>query len=245
MLRTLSTAIAIILLLQGCQTAEPDPQTGGGEEAEPKAAITVLSEPEVITGPAPIDRERLIADTLFEGLQALDDNRLLTPVDESAHGRFMRVLAIDPGNEIAQQGLQDIVLRYLQLSEEASRRGLFVEAETLLDNARFVDEDHPDIAKSSQALQAEMDSGDLFFELNQQAFSKRSEEAQEILADIARQARQHSAFFLITAPNDDLARWMFSIMRAAVEGYRLRGNIALANRTSVRLRMPSKPGPSD
>ena len=96
MLRTLSTAIAIILLLPACQTAEPDPQVGGGEEAEPKAVITVLSEPEVISGPAPIDRERLIADTLFEGLQALDDDRLLTPVDESAHGRFMRVLAIDP-----------------------------------------------------------------------------------------------------------------------------------------------------
>jgi hypothetical protein len=32
---------------------------------------------------------------------------------------------------------------------------------------------------------------------------------------------------------------MFSIMRDAVAGYRLRGNIELASRTSIRLRLPS------
>ena len=39
----------------------------------------------------PDDESRLIADLLFAGLQALDADRLLTPVDDSAHGRFQRV----------------------------------------------------------------------------------------------------------------------------------------------------------
>ena len=41
----------------------------------------------------PDNESRLIADLLFAGLQALDADRLLTPVDDSAHGRFQRVLA--------------------------------------------------------------------------------------------------------------------------------------------------------
>ena len=65
-----------------------------------------------------------------------------------------------------------------------------------------------------------------------------SEPGRLALIDIANQAREHEAFFLITAPNDELARWMFSVMRKAVSGYRLRGNIELASRAGIRLRMP-------
>ena len=57
------------------------------------------------------------------------------------------------------------------------------------------------------------------------------------LGHIAEQARDRQAFFLITAPNDNVARWMYLQMRNAVEGYRLRGNIELANQASIRLRL--------
>ena len=67
---------------------------------------------------------------------------------------------------------------------------------------------------------------------------KQSAKIQEEIAVIARQARDKGAFFLITAPSDDLARWIFGVMRAAVPGYRLRGNIELAGRSGVRLRLP-------
>jgi len=237
--RLLFTLTAIALLLQACETGEQIPATSSEGESDPAISVRVLSDAEVVSGRAAVDRQRFLADILYEGLQALGDDRLLTPVDDNAHARFMRVLAYDPDNAIALQGLQDIVVRYAELSEEASRQGLFMEAETLLDRARFVDAEHPGIARASLALQTEMNSGDLFFVLDEREFANHSENAQEQLADIARQAKQHGAFFLITAPNDDLARWMFSIMRTAVDGYRLRGNIELATRTSVRLRLPS------
>lgn len=237
--RLLFTLTAIALLLQACETREQIPATSSEGESDPAISVRVLSDAEVVSGRAVVDRQRFLADILYEGLQALGDDRLLTPVDDNAHARFMRVLAYDPDNTIALQGLQDIVVRYVELSEEASRQGLFTEAETLLDRARFVDADHPGIARALLALQTEMNSGDLFFVLDEREFANHSKNAQEQLADIARQAKQHGAFFLITAPNDDLARWMFSIMRTAVDGFRLRGNIELATRTSVRLRLPS------
>lgn len=199
--------------------------------------IRVISEAEIIAG----NRNRVIStpDLLYEALQDLDADRLLTPVDDSAHGKFKRVLATQPNNEIALEGIQNIVLRYLELSQESIRRGLFDEAELMLDRAKFVDPTHVEISNVENALAQERMSGDLFFTLDATEIAQKTENAQEQLQNIARQAQQANAFFLITAPTDELGRWMFSVMRRAVTAYRLRGNIELASRTSVRLRMPS------
>lgn len=245
--RILSTA-CLTGLLVACQNM---PQEGvesgsaaneGASGADSALSIKVLSDAEVVSGEvaasSAMDRQQFIADILFEGLQALDADRLLTPVDDNAHARFQRVLAYDPGNQIALQGLQDIVSRYLELAIQASHRGLFEEAAAMIENARFVDPESSEIPGAWLTLQAEMNSGDLFFALDNNAVVNRTEQVQERLADIARQARDHQANFLITAPNDVVARWMFNSMREAVEGYRLRGNIELASRTTVRLRMP-------
>ncbi|PCI74637.1 MAG: hypothetical protein COB20_15005 [SAR86 cluster bacterium] len=229
-----------VLLLSSCQT----PPAESTVEEEPQSAnevldIRVLSDAEVYSGSSSADNRGMIPDILYAALQALSEDRLLTPVDDNAHGRFKRVLAMDPKNELALEGLQDIVVRYLQLAGESMRRGIFDEAETLLGRARFVDSRHPGIASTAEALRLEMNSNDLFFRLDYPNYSAHSELAQNELADIARQTREHEAFFLITAPNDDLARWMVSVMREAVSGYRLRGNIELSSRLGIRLRLPT------
>jgi len=228
-----------VLLLSSCQTPSVESTVEEPQSANDALDIRVLSDAEVFSGSASADNRAMIPDILYAALQALDDDRLLTPVDDNAHARFKRVLAMDPRNELALEGLQDIVVRYLQLAGESMRRGIFDEAETLLGRARFVDASHPGIASAAEALRLEMESNDLFFRLDYPSYSTRSELAQSELADIARQTREHEAFFLITAPNDDLARWMVSVMREAVSGYRLRGNIELSSRLGIRLRMPS------
>ncbi|MFT4814386.1 MAG: hypothetical protein ACI9WR_001699 [Paracoccaceae bacterium] len=242
----LGLRFSLLLLLLGVlliSCSSPVGLTKGGtkpsEERIKDPQIRVISSAEVFVGSGG-SRKISTPDLLYAALQALDADRLLTPVDDSAHGKFMQVLATEPNNAIALDGIQNITLRYLQLAEEAMRRGLFVESETMLDRARFVDHDHPSIAGVELALTAEMKSNDLFFRFDAAEMTARSEQAQRRLQEIAVQAKQAEAFFLITAPNDELARWMFSVMREAVLGYRLRGNIELAGRTSIRLRMPTK-----
>jgi hypothetical protein len=229
-----------VLLLGSCQTPPVESTPGESRPANEALDIRVLSEAEVYSGSDTAGNRDMIPDILYAALQALSEDRLLTPVDDNAHGRFKRVLAMDSKNELALEGLQDIVVRYLQLAGESMNRGIFDEAETLLGRARFVDSSHPGIASAAEALRLEMNSDDLFFKLDYPSYSARSELAQNELADIARQTREHEAFFLITAPNDDLARWMVSVMREAVSGYRLRGNIELSSRLGIRLRMPSE-----
>ena len=230
----------LAILLVGCQT--PPAESPPSESASGSTAldIRVLSEAEVYSGSSSADSRSMIPDILYEALQALGEDRLLTPIDDNAHSRFRRVLAMDSQNELALQGLQDIVERYLELAGESMRRGIFDEAKTMLDRARSVDASHPNIATVAEALRKEMNSNDLFFALDYPLYAARSEFAQNQLADIARQTREHEAFFLITAPNDDLARWMVSVMREAVAGYRLRGNIELSSHLGVRLRLPSE-----
>ena len=233
-------SLLCVLLLGSCQTPPVESTPGESRPANEALDIRVLSEAEVYSGSETAGNRDMIPDILYAALQALSEDRLLTPVDDNAHGRFKRVLAMDSKNELALKGLQDIVVRYLQLAGESMNRGIFDEAETLLGRARFVDSSHPGIASAAGALRLEMNSNDLFFKLDYPSYSARSELAQNELADIARQTREHEAFFLITAPNDELARWMVSMMREAVSGYRLRGNIELSSRLGIRLRMPSE-----
>ena len=120
------------------------------------------------------------------------------------------------------------------------RRGFFEEARQLLARAQSVDPDENEIALVKEELEAEIVSGDVFYQLNNAAVSDHSVTTKLLLEDIARKARELDAFFLITAPSDDQARWMFSVMREAVQGYRLRGNIELSGRVAVRLRLPER-----
>ena len=231
--------LVLCLLLVGCESQQPIPSERSSIPDSQNEVLDIrpLSQPVLIIPGQPSEMERLIADILFEGLQALEDDRLLTPLEDNAHSRFQRVLAMDPENEIANDGLERILLRYVDLSQEASRRGLFEDAEELLGRAEFINEDHPSINLAWSLLQSEKESGDLIFSLDTAEFLSRSEIARSSLNNIAQQARELDAFFLITAPNDDLARWMYLQMRNAVDGYRLRGNIELANQTSIRLRL--------
>ena len=120
---------------------------------------------------------------------------------------------MDPGNAIALDGLNRIVIRYVELSAEASRSGLFANAEALLENARNINDKHPTLLEAWIELESERNSNDLFFNLDSGEFARRTEGAQLLLADIAVKAKENDAFVLITAPNDETARWMFLEMR--------------------------------
>ncbi len=183
--------------------------------------------------------QRIIADLLYEGIKALNANRLLTPPDISAHAYFSRVLAIEPENAVALKGIQDIVAKYLQLADQAGRQGQFDSAKDYLRRAEQVDRSHAGIAAAWVQLEAEMNSKDVVHAINARELASQSAALMEELGKIGIQARETGAFFLITAPNDAQARWIYAQMQAAVTGHRLRGNIELGDSPTVRLIMPS------
>lgn len=233
-------ALLAVLALSACQPTQPVLVVS---VPEPEPVIEDTSAADIAAAQAAFEEQlryqRRIADLNYEGIKALNANRLLTPPDTSAHAYFMRVLAIEPENAAALKGIQDIVDKYLLLAEQASRQGQYESARTYLRRAEEVDREHAGIARAWVALEAAMESSDVIHNLNARELANRSEELMAQLASIAVQARESGAFFLITAPNDAQARWIYAQMQAAVEGHRLRGNIELGETPTIRLILPT------
>lgn len=233
-------AFGALVALSACQPTQPVQVVA---VPQPEPVVEDTSAAEIAAAEAAFEEQlryqRRIADLNYEGIKALNANRLLTPPDTSAHAYFMRVLAIEPDNAAALKGIQDIVGKYLQLAEQASRQGQYESAKTYLRRAEEVDREHTGIARAWVALEAAMESSDVIHNLNARELANRSEELMTQLASIAVQARESGAFFLITAPNDAQARWIYAQMQAAVEGHRLRGNIELGETPTIRLILPS------
>jgi tetratricopeptide (TPR) repeat protein len=236
----LTAALLLLMALSACQPTapvlviavpEPEPIVEDTSLADIAAAERAFEEQ--------LRYQRMIADILYEGIKALHANRLLTPPDISAYAYFNRVLATEPDNAAAQQGIQDIVLKYLQLADAAGRQGQFDSARSYLRRAEQVDRNHPGILPAWATLEAEMKSSDVIHSLSARDLASQSAQLLEQLTQIAVQLRDSGAFFLITAPNDAQARWIYAQMQAAVEGHRLRGNIELGDTPTIRLIMPN------
>ena len=69
-----------------------------------------------------------IQQLLLLGQQALDDNRLRFPAEESAWHYFDQVLTLAPDNPYAQQGLQNIADRYARLAKDRMERQRYEKA---------------------------------------------------------------------------------------------------------------------
>ena len=70
----------------------------------------------------PVSREDKIAALLAQGQQSLKQFRLLTPPGDNANHYFKEVLALDPGNPVARDGINQIVERYALLARRANER---------------------------------------------------------------------------------------------------------------------------
>lgn len=230
----------LMLILSACQPAQSVRVVQVPQTAAPEPLAPEIDESALVTDfEMALRYQRRIADLLYEGIKALNDNRLLTPPDISAHAYFSRVLAIEPENAVALRGLQDIVAKYLQLAEQAGRQGQFENAKTYLGRAAQVDNDHQGIADAWLRLEAEMNSTDVVHSIDARELANQSATLMDELGKIGIQARDAGAFFLITAPNDAQARWIYAQMQEAVAGHRLRGNIELGDSPTVRLIMPT------
>jgi hypothetical protein len=77
-----------------------------------------------VTVAEPVEAGHLeeIEQLLAKGQQSLDDYRLLTPEDDNAYRYLRAVLLLDPANEAAKNGIQEIVDRYILLVKKAADR---------------------------------------------------------------------------------------------------------------------------
>ena len=94
------------------------------------------------------DVERLLREATAD----LAADRLTTPAGKNAFSRYRAVLALDPANEAALQGLHGILTRYLALSKAAANENSFDLARSYLDKAAAVSPGAESIAAARVAI---------------------------------------------------------------------------------------------
>lgn len=235
-LRPLGT-LSLVLLVAACQsTAPPTSQPTTPVPVEEMSEQTLAEIQQARHEREDAERHRqYVANILYDGMRAVREDRLTTPVEDSAYHYFNRALALDPGNQVALDGLQDIVHRYLELMEKASRQGHFDTAEQFLDRARLVDPDASGLSAAIDNLQMERERTHSVHHFEFLGVRNQQPIVAESLRQIAGTVAQTNAFVLITAPSDEMGRWMYAQVQSGMNNSRIRADIEIGEQPSVRL----------
>ena len=141
------------------ESARPEPRAEGGPPPRTSPVLEPAPQAQPVTVPAPRGpsadelRAREIAELIQAAERDIAELRLTRPADNNAFDRLQRVLALDPNNSAARDGLVAITERYHGLVEDALNRNALDNAQRHLDAARSVD---PDVQWAS-FLQREID----------------------------------------------------------------------------------------
>ncbi|MEY4640790.1 MAG: hypothetical protein RLZZ227_784 [Pseudomonadota bacterium] len=228
----LAPLCVLLLVLGGCQTKPKQTIYQSPPPPEPVVEAPPVSSDEIRRG-------RLLADMLYEARVAYENNQLMTPSGSSAYDRYREVLSFDPGNAVAQQGLVDIVVRYVQLADLEIQQGEYDNAASLLARGASIQPEHPAIADGRQRLTAARANKVENHVLDPEALRAQNLEIMNELAGIAESIRDRELTFLINARTDDEGRWIYKIMREAVGGYRLRGDIGISGTPAILVMVPA------
>jgi hypothetical protein len=125
--------------------ASDEPAAGSETELE---VVAEIEAPEPTAGrPSANDRIKIIG-LLNNAKFALAENRLMSPANDNAYDRYRRVLALDPRNQKAKDGLREVAARYLGLAGKAAGEDDLSQARSFLEQARRADPSHPGIASA-------------------------------------------------------------------------------------------------
>jgi tetratricopeptide (TPR) repeat protein len=133
------------------------PESQGWAEVEAAASANPgagTAVPDGSEAAAPGSREQQIADALARAQQAVAELRLTTPESDSAMFHFQQVLSLDPENETARDGVRNIVLRYVSLSDSAAASGNRAQAGTYLERAASISPNDPEVIAARARLAA-------------------------------------------------------------------------------------------
>jgi hypothetical protein len=234
--RKLSTrlpGLSLVVLTAGLAACQSTPKQ---EEVVPAVQQAV----------APVEltpQQKMINTMLSEADYCLSQNKLLNPIADNAHDRYRSVLLMDPQNERAKLGLQTISLHYVDLARTAAKRGNLSEAQTLIRDARAID-NNPVVQDAAETLRKQVVStppakayvaGEGEVVLDVAKLQSKDPQLTTQLVGVAQKAKQTDKFVLIIARSDPEGRWIYQQLRNAVPGYLVRGDIKIGSPARVKL----------
>lgn len=222
--------VAALVLAGGCATSGPP---------TPPAPPQPVAPP-VPKGPSAEEiRQRAVQHFLARAEHAQREGFITMPAGASAYDFYLQVEQLDPGNTQAAAGIQTLVMQLVEQARDALRRRAFGRVSSLLNTADEIAPGNPLSREVRDQLQRERQRAreDVTLEgpgaqtvtLPERELSARSEAMVQMLGSVAQRIREHQLRVVIVARTDAEGRWVYSQLREAVPGYRVRGDIKLGN----------------
>ena len=156
---------------------------------------------------------------------AIAQGRLTYPTDSNALDIYQQILAMEPGQQDAERGLERLVELYIELAMTALQRGRRASARSMLARARLIGPNHPSIEPTAAQIRL-LDKADRkTLKLAQTDLQGRSAELSDNLATLARPPEGQACRYTISAKNDAQGRWIYQRMAQASSSGRIRAQI--------------------
>ncbi len=179
----------------------------------PSVTVTVeVTETDVITPPEPVEEivtNPLIGQLLSEAEEAFARNYLTTPVEDNAYSKYLQVLSLHPGNIEAEQGIANIVDRYLDWAIVNARNDNIRKATDYLNKAKSIDNTHPGIPSVTSLITDSQNRKSVSFPLNSSDLIAGNQLILEQLHEVAKEIQNLNATVVIKAATDALGRWIY------------------------------------
>jgi len=207
--RYLVLSFVLSVFISGCTVAPP------------------VKQPPVVSTKTEIQKLLFFADT------AMEQNRLTTPTDDNAFDYYKQVLRQDPSNELALDGINRIVERYLAWALDHAERSNLRQARQYVSLAEGIDPGHPNIQPVVNKINDQEDKVVSIFKLDSAAVRNESVDP-ALLEKIATRIQRHRAFITIRAPDDRSGRWLYQALNRRVD-FRIEARFERSSNASVSL----------
>ena len=162
---------------------------------------------------------------------------LTTPKKENAYYFYQQILLLDPGNELARIGLDQIVERYLAWAVDAAYEKQPAKARSYIARSNLVDKTHPSIGPTLTQVKIINDSVYEKFAFDQSGVLQDKKNVARLGSFVKNGPMNQRCRYLISAANDRLVRKIYNLVQQAhaaksgdVRRVRARNQISTPNR---------------
>ena len=236
-------ALFVLIFTASCSTVPP--QDNAPPPSTPRVAET--------SNPQYDQKQLAIARLMEQAHQAMDDQRLTEPEDQSALSFYRAILQIDPNHQGAREGIHQIVERYLTWALEAIDDLAFTKASLWLERAALADPKAPAIFTVAERLALKRSLSRRTIVLpewvtsttdlpNHDSATQRA--VNSFFQDIAISIREQGATIVIYSRSDEEGRWIYQSVNQYMP-QRLRATLELDRPTRIDLIFSPSPSPSE
>ena len=162
---------------------------------------------------------------------------LTTPDRKNAYYFYQQILSLDPDNEPAKAGLDQIVERYLAWAVDAAYKKQPAKARSYIARSNLVDKTHPSIEPTLRQVKIINDSVYKQFVFDQTPVLQSQKNLARLGSFIKDEPMNQQCSYLISAANDGLVRKIYNMVQQAhaaksgdVRRVRARNQISTPNR---------------